>query len=300
MHTPVLATEVIDHLNLEPNDNAIDCTVGDGCHSKFLLEKSAPEGRLLAIDADRNSLSRARKNLTEFDQQRITFKRNNFRNLEKIVEETGLKDIQAILFDLGWSTSQLEDKKGFSFQNKEKLDMRYGDKGKTASELVNNLPKDELDFIFRRYGEEKFSNKIAREIVDKREDNPIETTNQLVDIILKVYRNKLNSDKEVPWTGGTHPATQVFQALRISVNKELKSLKQALPQAVEVLDNLGRIAVISFHSLEDRIVKHFFKDNEDKLEIITRSPITPAESELEQNPKARSAKLRVAEKNEKI
>ncbi|PSO44640.1 MAG: 16S rRNA (cytosine(1402)-N(4))-methyltransferase, partial [Parcubacteria group bacterium QH_9_35_7] len=216
--------------------------------------------------------------------------------LEKIVEETGLKDIQAILFDLGWSTSQLEDKKGFSFQNKEKLDMRYGDKGKTASELVNNLPKDELDFIFRRYGEEKFSNKIAREIVDKREDSPIETTNQLVDIILKVYRNKLNSDKEVPWTGGTHPATQVFQALRIAVNKELKSLKQALPQAVEVLDNLGRIAVISFHSLEDRIVKHFFKDNEDRLEIITKSPITPAESELEQNPKARSAKLRVAEK----
>ncbi len=296
MHTPVLATEVIDHLNLNKNDNTIDCTVGDGGHSKLLLEETAPEGKLLAIDADKNSLARAKENLSDFNQQRITFKRGNFRNLKKIVKEAELNDIQAVLFDLGWSTSQLKDKKGFSFQSKEKLDMRYGDKGKTAADLINKLPQEDLAFIFRRYGEEQFSTEIAAEIIKKREEKRIETTDQLVDIILEVYRDKLNSDQEVPWTGGTHPATQVFQALRIAVNKELKSLKQALPQAVEIVAKTGRIAVISFHSLEDRIVKHFFKDNKDELEIITKSPITPTESELEQNPKARSAKLRVAEK----
>ncbi|MFB6181520.1 MAG: 16S rRNA (cytosine(1402)-N(4))-methyltransferase RsmH [Candidatus Magasanikbacteria bacterium] len=294
-HKPVLVKEVIENLNLSAGDNAIDCTVGDGGHSERILQETGPDGRLLALDADPESLQRSKEFLENFSE-RIIFVRENFKNLEQLVKKEDFEHIKAVLFDLGWSTDQLERGKGFSFDKDEPLDMRYDNEGRTAADIVNNFDKTKLEFIFRRLGEEDFSEQISASIVEKREEEQIQTTEDLRKLVLEVYRKQLNSDKEVPWVGGKHPATNVFQALRIAVNKELKTLRSALPQALEVLDSGGSMAVISFHSLEDRIVKHFFKDNKGNLKIITSSPITPTSEEIESNPSSRSAKLRVAQK----
>jgi 16S rRNA (cytosine1402-N4)-methyltransferase len=296
-HKPVLVEEVLQGLNLDSGDNTIDCTLGDGGHSEQILEKTAPNGKLLGMDADPESLLRAKKYLHNY-KDRITFVRSNFKHIKEVVEQEEFEDIRGILMDLGWSSTQFrEEKRGFSFKRDEPLDMRYHPEGKTAADLVNRLPEKKLAFLLRKYGEEDFNDKIAKKIVEKRKDKKIETTDQLTEIVLQVYREVLNTDKEVPYTGKTHPATQVYQALRIAVNEELKTLKEALPQAIDVLEVGGRIAVISFHSLEDRIVKHFFKGKQGKkIKIINKKPITASEEELQENQKARSAKLRIAEK----
>ena len=275
---------------------------------------------LLGIDADPESLLRAKQFLRTCDD-RTVFVRDNFSGLKRIIKETAFGPVDGILFDLGWSTPQFDERgRGFSFQHPEEpLDMRYDTRmdcehvadsppatsfdGQplygpcTAAELVNNMSESELGRLFRTYGEEKYAKAIAKAIVEKRKEFAIETVGDLNSVILAVYREKLKTDKEIPWIGGIHPATKVFQALRIAVNDELGVLKKVLPDAVEALVESGRIAVISFHSLEDNIVKHFFKSQKGKtLNILTKKPIVCSDAERKENPRARSAKLRIAEK----
>jgi len=298
-HVPVLLEEVIESLKLNAGDTVIDCTVGDGGHSEEILKAISPEGRLLAIDADPESLLRAKKNLHEWEDQ-IIFQRGNFENLLKISNELGFKDVNGILMDFGWSSPQFEERKrGFSFQKDEPLDMRYGaglDKKQTAKDIINNYSENELEKIFVDYGEEKNAKKIASVIVLARSSEEIVTTGQLVEVILDVFRDKFQMKKGMPWVGKIHPATKVFQALRIVANDELGVIEKVLPAAIDILAPKGRLSVITFHSLEDRIVKHYFKKHFETLKIITKKPILSSDMEVKNNPRARSAKLRVIEK----
>ncbi len=307
-HIPVLLKETIESLKLQPGKNVVDCTLGDGGHAEAMLEKTAPKGKLLGIDADVESILRAKRFLYRFGE-RVIYARDNFVNLKKILEENKFGPAWAILMDLGWSSPQFEERgRGFSFLKDEPLDMRYGTKlqitnyklqiNETAADIVNNASADELGNIFRMFGEERLGREIAEAVVEARREKRMERTGELVDVILRVYRKKLKSDKKIPWIGGLHPATKVFQALRIAVNNELEALKQALPQALEALAPGGRLAVISFHSLEDRIVKQFFQKEEraKALRLVNKKPLTAGPEEVINNPRSRSAKLRVIEK----
>jgi 16S rRNA (cytosine1402-N4)-methyltransferase len=297
-HVPVLLNEVIDSLQLKSGFKVIDCTLGDGGHSESMLEKIGNKGKLLGIDTDAESLFRAKNNLYRFADQ-IIFARSNFADLKNTAEKNGFVPADAILMDLGWSTPQFKERgRGFTFAADEPLDMRFDANAETptAAEILNQSSAEDLYKIFHNFGEEKLSLEIAQAIVNSRKDAEIKTTGQLVEIVLQVYRKKLHTDKEIPWVGGTHPATQVFQALRVAVNKELEVIKQALPQALEILAKEGRLAVITFHSLEDRIVKQFFQKNSRLVRLVNRKPIIAGEKELLENPSARSAKLRVVEK----
>lgn len=289
-HISVLTNEVMESLQLKSNANVIDCTLGDGGHAEMMLEKISPEGKLLGIDADPESILRAKQNLYKFGA-RAVFARDNFVNLLKIIEENKFGKADGILLDLGWSSPQFEERgRGFSFQRNEPLDMRYDPNANntTAGEMVNSLSAKELEKIFREYGEEKLSGKITRLIVERRKEKAIKTTQDLVEIIEEAYKHR---------RGRIHPATKVFQALRIAVNNELQVLKRVLPEAVEVLNSGGRLSVIAFHSLEDRIIKHYFKSQEGKtLKIIYKKPKVATREECEKNPRARSAKLRTIEK----
>lgn len=302
-HVPVLLNEVLESLNLKAGMKVIDGTLGDAGHSEKILEAIGPTGKLLGIDADPESLLRAKQFLHKFEKQ-VVLVRDNFVNLQKIVSENNFGLADAILLDLGWSSPQFKERgRGFSFENDEPLDMRYagsqesGAHTQTAAEIVNKYDFDDLYRIFRQFGEEDLSREIAEAILEARKIKPIERTGQLTEIILQVYRKKLGTEKEVPWIGGLHPATKVFQALRIEVNDELKVLRDVLPQAVAVLAEHGRLAVITFHSGEDRVVKHYFKSLEGKsISLVNKKPIVGSPEECEENPRARSAKLRVIEK----
>jgi len=302
-HIPVLLNEVIESLQLAPGKNVVDCTLGDGGHTEEILKLTAPAGRVLGIDADPEAILQAKKYLYSFED-RIIFVRDNFVNLKKIVVENNFQSVNGILLDLGWSSTQFEERgRGFSFQKDEPLDMRYEANIKkdiesnTAADLLNNLSIGELGKIFKDYGEEKLADLIGRAIVNYRKKQEIKRTTQLVEIVLQVYREKLKTDKEIPWVGGVHPATKVFQALRIVVNNELGILESSLGQAIELLEKGGRLSVITFHSLEDRIVKHYFKSQKDKtIKLISKKPIICSPEEFKSNPRARSAKLRVVEK----
>ncbi len=314
-HVPVLMKEVIEGLGLKKGAHVIDGTLGDGGHSEAILQVIGPKGRLLGIDADAESLLRAKQYLYQWQDQ-VTFVRDNFVNLSEIVKQHDFAPVNGILLDLGWSSPQFAERgRGFSFEKDEPLDMRYAGenpksafldrretirnpKFETAAQILNNFALNELIDIFHRFGEEKYGRTIAESIVRERRKAPIERTGQLVELILEVYREKLNSKKEVPWIGGIHPATKIFQALRIAVNDELAVLESVLPQAIDCLAPGGRLAIISFHSLEDRIVKHYFRQPmlADTIRIITKKPIVASEAEVLQNPRSRSAKLRVVEK----
>lgn len=301
-HIPVLLHEVINSLELGPGTYIIDCTVGDAGHSEAILAHTAPDGKLLAIDADAEAILRAKNFLHTFGD-RVVYARENFEHLKRIVADQHFGPVNGILMDFGWSSPQFEERKrGFSFQNSaEVLDMRYTAQGETtratAAELIATMSESELEEIFRVYGEERLSKEIAQAIVTKRDEKPITTVGELVEVILATYRRKLKTDKEIPWVGGLHPATKVFQALRIAVNDELGVIERVLPQAIEVLAPGGILAVITFHSLEDRIVKHYFKEQANKnITIITKKPIVAGETEHRENPRARSAKLRVIKK----
>lgn len=290
-HIPVLQQEVIKVLAPQPNENFIDATLGFGGHSALILKKTAPKGKLLGIEQDELALEKAKENLENFED-RFQFYLGNFTDLGLVIKEWGLKEINGILFDLGPSTYQLTDKqRGFSFQKDAPLDMRM-DKSKKlkASDIVNKYSQKELEKILYQ-GEEKFGKLIAKKIVEERNGRPIETTQQLVEIIRKATSPSYRFNQKL------HFATGTFRALRLAVNNELENLKNVLPQAVKILSSGGRIAVISFHSLEDRIVKNFFRDSEG-LEILTQKPVTATEKEVAINPKARSAKLRAARKIE--
>lgn len=302
-HVPVLLNEVLAALSPLPNQNFVDGTVGDAGHSEKILELTGPNGRLLAIDADPESLLRAKQNLYQFDG-RVVFARANFSELERLASEHEFAPIQGILLDLGWSSPQFEDRgRGFTFAKDEPLDMRYSGAQsttteQTAADLLNNLTVTELAAIFKNYGEENLSLEIAQGIADQRRIAPLSKTSELVQVVLQVYRKKLKTDKEIPWVGGLHPATKVFQALRIAVNQELAVIEQILPIALKLLAPGGRLAIITFHSLEDRIVKHVFKDwvARQTVTLLTKKPIICGEAEFEANPRARSAKLRVVQK----
>lgn len=293
---------IINSLELRSGNNAIDCTLGDGGHAEAILERIGPDGRLLGIDADAEAILRCKRFLYRFED-RVVFARENFKQLKKIATENEFVPAQAILLDLGWSTPQFKERgRGFSFAEEslgEPLDMRYDTQGNqlTAKEILNDYSAEDLRKIFKNFGEEKFSAEIAQEIVEAVKNKPLEKVEDLVKIVLAVFRKKLKSDKEIPWIGGLHPATKVFQALRIAVNKELEVIKEVLPQAVEILSPGGRLAVITFHSLEDRIVKHYFQSIENKqIKIITKKPLTASEEEVKNNPASRSAKVRVVER----
>lgn len=290
-HIPVLAEEAVENLQLKAGMRVVDCTFGDGGHSRRILKRIGPNGRLLAIDADEKNIKRARSSLK--DQKNLVLVNDNFVHLKEIVCKYAFVPVNGILLDLGWSTTQFsESGRGFSFQKRdEPLDMRYGGNSQslTAAEILNKWPEEEIGRVLREYGEEKNWRTIARLIVQYRKKCPFQTTAQLADLI-KYPISHLRHQK-------IHPATRVFQALRIAVNDELNVLKRVLPQAVETLSKGGRLAVISFHSLEDRIVKRFFQKLDGKIiKIINKKPIAAGREELKDNPRSRSAKLRVSEK----
>lgn len=280
-HIPALLKETIEGLKVKPGGKYIDCTLGGAGHTKKIIELG---GIVLGIDADIDAIENAKK----LNLSNLTLNQGNFAHLKEIAQSQNFTQVDGILFDLGVSTHQLEtENRGFSFNTNAPLDMRMDQSlAVSARDLVNGLNEGELADLIYKLGEERFAKRIAREIVSARKEKPIETCDQLAEIILKVRRR--GKDR-------THPATRTFQALRIAVNDELNSLKDALPQAIDLLKPGGRLAVLSFHSLEDRIVKNFFKEN-GNLKIITDKPITPTKEETLLNPRARSAKLRLAEK----
>lgn len=288
MHIPVLLKEVLEYLDPKPNQNFIDATVGDGGHAKEVLKLTAPYGKFLAIDRDQDSIIRARINLEKFGK-RVLFINDSFGNLKKIVEENKVKPICGILFDFGMSSSQLEDSgRGFSFQKNEILDMRYGTKIPiTAEDIVNNYSERELEEIFRKWGEEPKARLIAKAIVEARKWKRIKTTKELLDVIGKTVRRRSR----------LHPATLIFQALRIETNQEFKEIERALLAIPKLLKKGGRAAFISFHSLEDRLIKNWVKDLNKKgiIKILNKKPIMASAEEIKINPRSRSAKLRAIE-----
>jgi 16S rRNA (cytosine1402-N4)-methyltransferase len=288
-HTSVLPERVLDFLQPRPGSGfrALDCTVGAGGHSFGLLERSSPDGRLVGLDADPRALELAATRLAPFGG-RVTLLNRNFGDLA----ELDLEPVDASVFDLGLSSMQLESGgRGFSFRADEPLDMRFDPQADlpTAAELLNTLPEADLERILREYGEEPRARRLARTIALRRHHQPFRTTPDLVAAVAAALG---------PARGRIHPATRTFQALRIAVNDELQVLEAGLDAAVQLLHPCGRLAVISFHSLEDRVVKWRFRRYADQglVRILTPKPITPTDEETRSNPRARSAKLRVVER----
>lgn len=290
-HTPVLAQEILKYLDVEYDKRYIDATLGDGGHTIEMLKKDA---YVLGIDYDKESLGRALNRIKELGlEKRFIGVIGNFRDIEKIAQKQGFTEIDGILFDLGFSSAQLENIKGLSFQKDSALDMRL-DKSLdvTAADLVNSLPAKHLEKLFFEYGEERYAKQFAQSIVLARKLKKFESTPDLVDVIV---------DSAPPGYdhGRIHPATRVFQALRIVVNSELENLKMSLPQAARLLKLPGgRVAIISFHSLEDRLAKNLAKDVRPAMNLLalTKVPILPGRSEIKKNRRARSAKLRIYER----
>ncbi len=290
-HIPVLPKEIIEKLNPKPGENFIDCTLGYGGHSRLILEKTGPDGQLLAIDQDESAIESASENLAEFDD-RVQYEQANFTELGLIVRHWPVSKIDGILIDLGVNMPQLTGDRGFSFRVDAPLDMRMSPNAQrqTAADIVNKYSEQALAKIFMEYGEERYARPIASKIVQARAKKEIETTAELVEII------KIATPPSYRFGRRLHFATNTFRALRMVVNEELENLKKVLPQLVKVLSPGGRLAIISFQSLEDRIVKNFLKENE-QLTVLTNKPIIPTEEEVDFNPASRSAKVRVAIKN---
>jgi len=299
-HVPVLTKEILYYLNCKKGGVYIDCTLGGGGHSKAILENIYPYGLLIGIDQDSEAIEVAKEELQNYIDK-VKLIKGNFRNLEEVISKYKIETVSGIIFDLGVSFHQLKEReRGFSFKEEDRLDMRMDLlQSFNAEVLVNTYSEKALIEIFEKYGEERFSKRIARRIITERKKRAITKTKQLADLIIKMLPKY---KKRHTWR--IHPATRVFQAIRIEVNQELDALEKGLKQAIKVLDNRGRICVISYHSLEDRIVKNIFKETEReglkqrkyRFKIITKKPIRPSLGEIKENPKARSAKLRVAEK----
>ncbi|MFQ6078889.1 MAG: 16S rRNA (cytosine(1402)-N(4))-methyltransferase RsmH [Thermodesulfobacteriota bacterium] len=290
-HFPVLVEEVLEFLQPHPDGIYVDGTLGGAGHALKILERSSPTGRLIGIDRDREAIEKARKRLEPYEG-RTTIIHGNFSDLREILRELNIGDVDAILLDLGVSYQQLMDaKRGFSFQLEGPLDMRMDQTGgEPASKLINTRSQGELEEILRRYGEGRWARRIAKAIVRHRQKIPIATTRQLRDIISSAVRKPPRR---------IHPATKAFQAIRIAVNDELNNLVKAIRDGIPLVKSRGHLCIVSFHSLEDRIVKETFRQFEKSPElitIITRKPISPSKREIAENPRARSAKLRVAER----
>lgn len=270
----------------------MDCTIGEGGHTEEILKASEPRGLVIGLDRDPAAVERARSRLSAFGD-RVHLYHENFIRLDRLLEREGIEKVDGILFDLGISSLQLEDAgRGFSFLKPGPLDMRMNPtEGRTAADLVNGLQEGHLTRLFREYGEERWASRISRAIVERRSQRPITTTTELVETILQAIPRRYQYQK-------THPATRVFQALRIAVNEELSALQHAIGIAAHRLKPGGRLCIITFHSLEDRIVKHQFRQmaQDGLLKVITKRPVVPGVEEVSRNPRSRSAKLRVAER----
>ena len=290
MHKPVLIKEVLEYLNPTPGENFIDCTVGFGGHTFSILEKTKPDGKVLGIDFEKSSLEKVKES---FSEDRLILANGNFVDLKEIAKESNFHPVNGILLDLGLSSWHFDESdRGFSFQGDEPLDMRLDPESElTAEKIINKWPEQELFEIFKEYGQERFPGRIARVICEQRSKHQIQTTKQLVDIIEQAIPSKHRY-------GRIHFATKIFQAIRIAVNDELGNLTKVLPQALSILEPEGHLVVISFHSLEDRIVKLFFREEFKKgsLEILTKKPIVPTQDEVDFNTRSRSAKLRAIKK----
>lgn len=293
-HTPVMLKEVLDYLNLSPGKIIVDATIGTGRHSSKIIERILPKGRLIGIDRDEESLKVAKERLAQFDYA-CQFIYGNFCDIDNILKNLNIKKIDGILFDLGLSSFQLGDlNRGFSFQYEGPLDMRL-DKNSyiSAYDLVNNLNEEEISTLLWTFGQERWHSRIAHLLVKERERHPIATTLELANIVLKAMPHRYRYRHY-----RIHPATRTFQAVRIAVNRELETLETAIIKSLELLNKRARICVISFHSLEDRVVKINFRKaaSQGILNIITPKPLVPRPQEIESNPSSRSAKFRVAER----
>ncbi len=303
-HVSVLLNETVDSLNIKPDGVYVDCTLGGAGHTSLILSKLGEKGRVIGIDRDDDALANAKEKIN--DNRLITVK-DNFENIESAVKYAGFEKVDGILMDLGVSSHQLDvAERGFSYMQDAKLDMRMDQTSPlTAYEVINNYSDRELIRILRDYGEERFASSIVSKICSSREINPIETTLQLAEIVISAIPKKFRLDG--------HPAKRTFQAVRIEVNGELDCIPKAINSGVELLNKGGRMSIISFHSLEDRLVKNGFKQLENPctcpsdfpvcvcgkqpmVKIITKKPILPSEEELKYNSRSHSAKLRVCEK----
>ncbi|MDO8557785.1 MAG: 16S rRNA (cytosine(1402)-N(4))-methyltransferase RsmH [bacterium] len=294
MHIPVLLKEVLRYLDPKPGENFIDCTIGQGGHAFAILERIAPGGRVLGIDADSQSLRiLALEQKAKNESGRLVLAEGNFMDVGSIAEKKKFVEVQGVLMDLGWSSWQMEESgRGFSFLKDEMLDMRMSSvQTLTAEHIVNTYTEKTLAEIFEKFGEERFAKKIAKAIIEKRRLRKILRTKELAEIVIGAIPSRFHH-------GRIHVSTRVFQALRIATNDELESLNKALRGAYEILSPGGRLAVISFHSLEDRIVKNFFREEEraGRLTILTKKPVMSSGEETAKNPRSRSAKLRAAVK----
>ena len=307
-HVTVLLHETIDYLDVKPDGVYVDATLGGAGHSEYLLSKLSPKGHLYAFDQDATAIEHAKKRLAPYiEKGMVTFVQDNFRHLRLQLEKLGVDEIDGICYDLGVSSPQLDEReRGFSYKQDAPLDMRMNRHADfSAYQVVNDYDYHDLVRIFFKYGEDKFSKQIARKIEQARQIKPIETTTELAEIIKSAKPAKGLKKKG-------HPAKQIFQAIRIEVNDELGAADESIQQAIDMLAVDGRISVITFHSLEDRLTKQLFKeastvdvpkglpfipdDLKPKLELISRKPILPSAEELELNNRAHSAKLRVAKK----
>ena len=296
IHQPVLLKEILEIFDPRPNENFIDATLGEGSASIEILKRTKPKGKILGIEFDPILIKEAKKNFKKFElNERVVLVNDNFANLEKIVKKNRFFEFKGILFDLGISRWHLEkSNRGFSFQRDEILDLRINPKVQKLKgfEILNLWSEKEIEKVLREFGEIKKAEKIAKEIVKARKIKPIISTFDLLKVLEKFSKILKRKRQKI------HFATRVFMALRIAVNEELENLKKGLEEAFKISKPKGKIAVISFHSLEDRIVKNFFKKlKQEKLaKVLTKKPITPSQEEIKKNPSSRSAKLRAIEK----
>ncbi len=293
MHLPVLLDEVIEFLAPQDGGLYVDGNLGLGGHSSAILEASSPGGKVIGFDWDEEALTRARKNLAKYSG-RIEFVRRNFAEIEEVLQEKGVASIDGLLLDLGLSSLQLDAAgRGFSFQGSEPLDMRMDVRGgQTAADLLNRAAEEDLADIFYYYGDERQARRIASRVIDARRQALFFTTDQLVKVIEEAVPRRF-------WPKKIHVATKVFQALRIAVNRELENLETILASAGGIVRPGGRICIISFHSLEDRLVKRTFRNNP-VLNPVNAKPVKASAGEMQKNPRARSARLRVASVRENL
>ena len=309
-HETVLLHETVDGLDIKPDGVYVDCTLGGAGHAQYLLDQLGPQGHLYAFDQDMTAINNAKLKLADYvEKGQVTFIHQNFRHLKQALEELGIDQVDGIYYDLGVSSPQLDvAERGFSYGQEARLDMRMNqEQALSAYEVVNDWPYEDLVHILYRYGEEKFAKRIARAIEERRAQRPIETTTELAEIV------KTAIPAATRRTGG-HPAKRSFQAIRIAVNDELGAVEDSLEQALSLLKPEGRISVITFHSLEDRLVKQLFKEVSQGPEVprglpvlpgqmqapfalVNRKPIVASLEELEANNRSRSAKLRILRKN---
>ncbi|MGM0417320.1 MAG: 16S rRNA (cytosine(1402)-N(4))-methyltransferase RsmH [Thermodesulfobacteriota bacterium] len=307
-HSPVMPEEIIEKLRLKPGNTYIDCTLGGCGHAAMILEKTAPDGKLIGIDQDLTAIENARDVLSKYSE-RISLYHSNFSDIKEVLYKNKIEKISGIIADLGVSSHHLDnDQRGFSFLKEGPLDMRMDkSSGFSARDIVNDYSSEELFNIFKKYGEEKFASRIANRIDKQRKQGEINSTLELAEIIKSAIPDKFSKTMKI------HPATKCFMAIRIEVNNELKALEKFLDNAPYLLEPEARLCVFTFHSLEDRIVKHRFRDlctdcvcppglpvcgcgRVSEFRLVARKPLLPSEQEKEKNPRARSTKLRVLEK----